>query len=525
MTLPLPSDATHVDGSNWSRIALPVVAARAASGSAATHLATLLPLDLGESESLAAIGPALYQRFGRLDILVGNAGMLGDLSPVAHADPAQWERVMRINLLANQRLLVSLDPLLRGSDAGRAIFVTSGAGSHPHPYWCPYAASKVRGEQLLEELGRTAGLRFVTCRFGTIYGVSPGMRFHTAVNKFCWQAAMRLPLTGTIEVTRRCPLVCQHCYNNLPMGDVAARAQEMSLDEHRRLLDELSAAGCLWLLYTGGEIFARRDFLDIYTEARRRGFLITLFTNGTLISEGVADHLARFRPFAIEITLYGRTRETYERLTGVRGSFDRCLRGIHLLRERELPLALKTVAVTTNRHELAEMQAFADERARDRHLEIGLKPADTLTHDERAFCLDEYFHAHGPRMIAPYRRYDELQRKRAQVGCTPSAFTTDEIRDLQRKLDLTVVYVTHDQQEALAVSDRVIVMYAGTVVEEGPAHVIFASPKHPYTVGLMHSVPQIGVFHIHRVLFDGIPNRFATNSDGSVSRNIFVQQF
>ena len=171
----------------------------------------------------------------------------------------------------------------------------------------------------------------------------------------------RAPLHASVEVTRRCPLTCAHCYNNLPMGDVAARAQEMSLDEHRRLLDELSAAGCLWLLYTGGEIFARRDFLDIYTEARRRGFLITLFTNGTLISEGVADHLARFRPFAIEITLYGRTRETYERLTGVRGSFDRCLRGIHLLRERELPLALKTVAVTTNRHELAEMQAFADE--------------------------------------------------------------------------------------------------------------------------------------------------------------------
>ena len=175
------------------------------------------------------------------------------------------------------------------------------------------------------------------------------------------QATTRLPLTGTIEVTRRCPLVCQHCYNNLPMGDATARAQELTLDEHRHLLDELSAAGCLWLLYTGGEIFARRDFLDIYTEARRRGFLITLFTNGTLITEAIADHLARYRPFAIEITLYGRTRETYERLTGVRGSFDRCLRGIRLLRERGLPLALKTVAVSINRHELAAMHAFADE--------------------------------------------------------------------------------------------------------------------------------------------------------------------
>ena len=175
------------------------------------------------------------------------------------------------------------------------------------------------------------------------------------------QGLARLPLTGTIEVTRRCPLVCQHCYNNLPMHDATARSAEMTYDEHVSLLDALSAAGCLWLLYTGGEIFARRDFLDIYTAARRRGFLITLFTNGTMITERIADHLAAYRPFAIEITLYGRTRETYERLTGIPGSFDKCLRGIQRLQARGLPLALKTVAVTVNRHELAGMQAFADE--------------------------------------------------------------------------------------------------------------------------------------------------------------------
>ena len=171
----------------------------------------------------------------------------------------------------------------------------------------------------------------------------------------------RLPLNGTIEVTRRCPLTCVHCYNNLPMGDTAARDRELTRDEHCRLLDELAEAGCLWLLYTGGEIFARRDFLDIYTYAKQKGFLITLFTNGTLITPRVADHLAAWRPFAIEITLYGRTRETYERLTGIPGSFDKCMRGIDLLLERGLPLALKTVAVSINKHEIWEMQRFADE--------------------------------------------------------------------------------------------------------------------------------------------------------------------
>jgi radical SAM protein with 4Fe4S-binding SPASM domain len=179
-------------------------------------------------------------------------------------------------------------------------------------------------------------------------------------------AAQRLPLNGTIEITRRCPLTCQHCYNNLPMVDDDARRRELDYDEHRRLLDELADAGCLWLLYTGGEIFARRDFLDIYTYAKKKGFLITLFTNGTLVTERIVDHLSEWRPFAIEITLYGRTRETYERLTGIPGSYDKCMRGIRLLVERGLPLALKTVAVSVNRHEVFEMQRFAQE-------ELGVK--------------------------------------------------------------------------------------------------------------------------------------------------------
>jgi len=173
--------------------------------------------------------------------------------------------------------------------------------------------------------------------------------------------ATRAPLNVTIEVTRRCPLECSHCYNNLAMGDRQAQLAELTTAEHRRILDEMAEAGCLFLLYTGGEIFARRDFLDIYTHAKRSGFLVTLFTNGTLINEAIADYLVEWRPFAIEITLYGRTRETYERFTGVPGSYDRCMRGIRLVLERHLPLRLKTVAVTVNKHEIWDMQRYAED--------------------------------------------------------------------------------------------------------------------------------------------------------------------
>ncbi len=172
----------------------------------------------------------------------------------------------------------------------------------------------------------------------------------------------RIPVNGTIEVTNRCPLECKHCYNNLPMSDFVARARELTLDEHKRLLDELADLGCLWLLFSGGEIFARRDFLDIYAYAKQKGFLITLFTNGTLITEKIADFLADLRPFTIEITLYGGTRETYEALTGIPGSYDRCLRGIDLLLERNLPLKLKTVALSINKHEIPLMRQMAADR-------------------------------------------------------------------------------------------------------------------------------------------------------------------
>jgi radical SAM protein with 4Fe4S-binding SPASM domain len=173
--------------------------------------------------------------------------------------------------------------------------------------------------------------------------------------------ARRVPIDGTVEITRRCPLKCTHCYNNLPLNDPESRRKELSYEEHCRLLDEITQAGCLWLLYTGGEIFARKDFLDIYTYAKQKGLLITLFTNGTLITSRIADTLAEWPPFSIEITLYGRSKETYEEITGVSGSFERCLRGIHLLLERGLPLKIKTLVVTLNQHEIWEMKKFVEE--------------------------------------------------------------------------------------------------------------------------------------------------------------------
>jgi radical SAM protein with 4Fe4S-binding SPASM domain len=172
----------------------------------------------------------------------------------------------------------------------------------------------------------------------------------------------RVPISGSIEVTRRCPSNCVHCYNRLSLGDQEAERRELTFEEHCRILDQLADAGCLWLLFTGGEIFARKDFLEIYTYAKNKGFLITLFTNGMFITPEIAEYLAEWRPFSIEISLYGATKETYERVTRTPGSYAKCVRGINLILKRGLPLKLKTMAITLNKHEIWDMKQFVEEK-------------------------------------------------------------------------------------------------------------------------------------------------------------------
>ncbi|MBR46485.1 MAG: oxidoreductase [Rhodospirillaceae bacterium] len=122
--------------------------------------AMLVPLDLRQGDLIDQMGAALHERYGRLDILVGNAAMLGGLFPVGHYSPDIWESVLAINLTANWRLIRSLDPLLRQSEAGRAMFVTSGVTEdEPPPFWAAYTASKAALEALVftwaAELKRT----------------------------------------------------------------------------------------------------------------------------------------------------------------------------------------------------------------------------------------------------------------------------------------------------------------------------------------------------------------------------------
>lgn len=122
--------------------------------------ATLVPLDLQDGQGIDQLGLAIHQRHGKLDILVHAAAMLGGLWPVAHMDPPQWDRVVSVNLTSAYRLIRSMEPLLRQSDAGRALFITSGRAVRPKAFWGAYAATKAALEALVavydDEMEHTA---------------------------------------------------------------------------------------------------------------------------------------------------------------------------------------------------------------------------------------------------------------------------------------------------------------------------------------------------------------------------------
>jgi radical SAM protein with 4Fe4S-binding SPASM domain len=169
-----------------------------------------------------------------------------------------------------------------------------------------------------------------------------------------------LLFSAFLELTERCNLNCVHCYINRAAGDREAQKKELSLTQWQNLLDDMAEAGVLGLVLTGGEPLLRLDFQGIYTHAKKRGMIINLFTNATLITAELADFFRDLTPATVEISIYGHTRETYEAVTRTPGSHERCLRGIDLLLARGIPVALKTMVMKVNAHELWALKAWAE---------------------------------------------------------------------------------------------------------------------------------------------------------------------
>jgi radical SAM protein with 4Fe4S-binding SPASM domain len=174
------------------------------------------------------------------------------------------------------------------------------------------------------------------------------------------QAAIdrRLPYMGALELTYRCNLSCRHCYCNLSLND-PRKADELSTAEIKRLLDEAANAGCFWLLLTGGEVLVRQDFGEIYLHSLKKGMLVQVFTNATLIDEKTAARFAEFPPVGLDISFYGSTASLHDAITGVKGSFAKMAEGIAWLKKYKVKFSLKTILITLNQADLANMRLFA----------------------------------------------------------------------------------------------------------------------------------------------------------------------
>jgi radical SAM protein with 4Fe4S-binding SPASM domain len=172
-------------------------------------------------------------------------------------------------------------------------------------------------------------------------------------------AANRQPVNGTFELTERCNLACRMCYVCQSPGDGVRRSQELPAKAWLELARQAVDGGMVFLLLTGGEVFLRPDFFELYTPLTRLGLILTVFTNGTLVTEATAARLAEAPPSRTEITLYGATAASYEAVTGVPGSYARCCAGIEALVKHRVPLGLKSTLTRRNVGELEAMRQMA----------------------------------------------------------------------------------------------------------------------------------------------------------------------
>ena len=164
-----------------------------------------------------------------------------------------------------------------------------------------------------------------------------------------------VPLACSMDWTRRCNLACRHCY----IRHAGTDPDEMTTSQLKHALAELAEAGTLFIVVTGGEPLLRSDFQELYRYARSLGLIPILFTNATLITPDLAAFLAANPPRRVEITVYGHTRETYERVTGVPGSFNRFRAGVAALHDCGVLIRLKTMIMQSNKHEFDTMKAWA----------------------------------------------------------------------------------------------------------------------------------------------------------------------
>lgn len=232
------------------------------------------------------------------------------------------------------------------------------------------------------------------------------------------------PIGAGLELTFRCNLACIHCYVNLPAADRDAKARELTTDEWKIVIDQCADAGVLYVTFTGGEPLLRPDFCELYSHAHQKGLVLTVFTNATLITERHIDLWLRHPPRVLEITQYGFTADTYDKVTDAGAHYERFQRGLARVRQSGIAVTLKAIAMRASVHELPAIRNFARSEGLGfrydailspridggrKPLEQRLTPAEVNAieniDDERIEAFAEYCATRGGARAADDRKY------------------------------------------------------------------------------------------------------------------------
>jgi radical SAM protein with 4Fe4S-binding SPASM domain len=185
----------------------------------------------------------------------------------------------------------------------------------------------------------------------------------------------RVPFSGSLALTHRCNLGCVHCYAKEEPLQHDISSAELSSGQWKKIISEIKEAGCLYLLLTGGEPLLREDFCEIYSFAKLHGFLVTVFTNGTLVTDRIVELFGKLPPHLVEISLYGANAETHDRVTAIPGSFARALNGIETLIDMGVRVGLKSMLMTLNAEEFSAIEKLAQGYGVNFRLDPALFPA------------------------------------------------------------------------------------------------------------------------------------------------------
>lgn len=241
-----------------------------------------------------------------------------------------------------------------------------------------------------------------------------------------WKKAKetRTLLSLSIELTPRCNNNCVHCYINKPETDIRSIHGELSFAQWTHIIDEACDMGALWILFSGGEPLLREDFSDLYIYAKKKGMLVAVFTNGSLISPYHVKLFKSYPPRSLEISVYGVTQNVHRRVTRA-DLFDKTMSGIDLLKHGSIPFTLKIVAMKSNFNEITQIVEFCKINS-DRPLRIDSFLNFRYDRDAKKNMLIQSERLNPEEFLAVdklyKKKFDALRKKCQSVGLPGAHF-------------------------------------------------------------------------------------------------------